>query len=222
MSHSREDEKSEVEAVNAQNENEVDEFRPEEMEYETQYFRFGPKSFIDSLYNSVFMTLNDQLDKMKNEITKNHLGVLSDEELEEAILNIQTRMIQVLNFRFVRFEKFAFANVFAIPPYVCLPEDEVQTDERVLSVKKNELDNEVRELEQRTARIRFLNDHMDKELEMIKIVREEQTEAIEQLKYTLETVKEMSEHRREKEGDVKKLLELLKNNCHVGDEEDSM
>jgi len=194
-------------------------FKPLEYEYETQVFRFSPKAFIDSLFNCVWGAVQGKLSTMKEEILKQYSRVLSQEEIEEIIGSIEVEMLRETQLRFGKLETFALDNIFAIPPYGCLPEDEIQTDPRLKKVKKSELDKEISELQKRADRARVMNELLTAELDAIKEARANQNESLECLEKALEFGKDLAQKRHVDEDGVKTLMALVGGETDAAEEE---
>jgi len=177
---------------------------PEEMEYETQFFRFGPKALYDEIYNTIVENVQKSLGGLKKEVLDQDW--MLPVEVSEAFGLVEGSIVQKMNSEFIRLEQYMASTIMGIPPNVCLPEDEPQEDERLESINKSELAAEIKELEQKLAKAQLVKGFMDDELKIIDSVREGHKEKIEELRDVLEKAV-YAENRRKVEG--KQCLDLI-------------
>jgi len=180
-----------------------------EEEYEAQFFRFAPKALLDSVYNCMFGTLGKNFQKLKENITENAGGVISDDELQDKVGIIQCGMISQMNGRFLVLERYALSQIFTIPGNVILPEDEIHEDPRLETINESELDTDIEELERRLATLRFMNAKMAEELQEIEMVREVQNIAKERLEQALDLGQQLETRCREDEEEIMAMGEIF-------------
>ncbi|PIK36812.1 hypothetical protein BSL78_26358 [Apostichopus japonicus] len=85
-------------------------------EYETQYFGFTPKSFVDGVYNAMVEYLSDFVEERFKE-------QISVEALQESSNRLFVHLRDAFDKAFDRLENYLMKNIFHIPSGIVLPED---------------------------------------------------------------------------------------------------
>jgi len=183
-----------------------------ELEYETQFLEFAPKGFVDSIYNIMFETMKEKLDDLKNSISEQCPGVMSAEDLDVATDAVKSAMVEWMNAKFQSVEYYSMNKIFAIPPYLCLPEDEIHHDERLATINRGELEREVRDLEKQLATMKFMKDQIQEEKQLIQQVREVQATSKDQMQKVMEYCAKLDPQIEADEEEVMLLIEEMQRN----------
>ncbi|XP_071499034.1 protein MIS12 homolog [Diadema antillarum] len=129
-------------------------------EYETQYFGFTPKSFIDGVYNALGDYLYDCVDAMDKYIAS-EAEQGKHPVSAEAIRESSDRLLAYLQFAFDkafdRLETYLMKNIFHIPSHVTLPEDKVHLEITATESDEVKIDAELEELRESIRNARFVN-----------------------------------------------------------------
>eukprot|EP00057_Strongylocentrotus_purpuratus_P001324 XP_001198150.2 PREDICTED: protein MIS12 homolog [Strongylocentrotus purpuratus] len=133
-------------------------------EYETQYFGFTPKSFIDGVYNAVADYLYDSVDAADKYIaTEAQQG--RQPVCTEAVRQSSDRLLAHLQLAFDkafdRLETYLIKNIFPIPSHVVLPEDKIHGEVILMESDETRLDSELEELRHRIRNAQYVNARLE-------------------------------------------------------------
>lgn len=129
-------------------------------EYETQYFGFTPKSFIDGVYNALADYLYDSVDASDKYIAseaQSSKHPVSAEAVRESSDRLLAHLQFAFDKAFDRLETYLMKNIFHIPSHVVLPEDKIHAEMTVTESEEVRLDSELEDLRQRIMNARFVN-----------------------------------------------------------------
>nr|XP_054771568.1 protein MIS12 homolog [Lytechinus pictus]XP_054771569.1 protein MIS12 homolog [Lytechinus pictus]XP_054771570.1 protein MIS12 homolog [Lytechinus pictus] len=133
-------------------------------EYETQYFGFTPKSFIDGVYNAVADYLYDSVDAADKYIaSESQQGrhPVCEEAVRESSDRLLAHLQLVFDKAFDRLETYLIKNIFPIPSHVVLPEDKIHKELTPTESDEVKLDTELEELRQRILDAQYVNARLE-------------------------------------------------------------
>nr|XP_054771646.1 protein MIS12 homolog [Lytechinus pictus]XP_054771647.1 protein MIS12 homolog [Lytechinus pictus] len=133
-------------------------------EYETQYFGFTPKSFIDGVYNAVADYLYDSVDAADKYIaSESQQGrhPVCEEAVRESSDRLLAHLQLVFDKAFDRLETYLIKNIFPIPSHVVLPEDKIHKELTQTESDEVKLDTELEELRQRILDAQYVNTRLE-------------------------------------------------------------
>lgn len=126
-------------------------------EYETQYFGFTPKSFMNGVYNALAEYSRESLAAFTQYIDIKYPNQMSASKLQEGRENMMKYVLKKLNRSIDVLEQYLMTNVFKIPDHIILPEDHVQADNQYTQEDEKQLDSEIKQLEDKILTIRYAN-----------------------------------------------------------------
>lgn len=142
-------------------------------EYETQYFGFTPKSFIDGVYNAMVEYLSDIV-----EVTQKYFlddekfkGLISPEVLQESSERLFVNLRESFDQAFDRLENYLMKNIFHIPSAVVLPEDKIHMTNPVTVSMDQKLDIELEELHEKIRNAQYVNSKLQQWLKDVDSVQ---------------------------------------------------
>ncbi|KAK6195748.1 hypothetical protein SNE40_001109 [Patella caerulea] len=139
--------------------------------YDTQLLGFTPKSFCNGIYNAMNQYLVDGLEAMKNYLISRHGDVMSNDDLNDGVLNIQQKVMEEFDTTFDKFEVYAFNNVMNVPSHAVLPEDEIQL--KPVAPENENIELQIKELKESILAIKLANANAQQELELAVTTQEE-------------------------------------------------
>ncbi|XP_071838312.1 protein MIS12 homolog isoform X1 [Apostichopus japonicus] len=142
-------------------------------EYETQYFGFTPKSFVDGVYNAMVEYLSDFVEVthkyfLDDERFKEQISV---EALQESSNRLFVHLRDAFDKAFDRLENYLMKNIFHIPSGIVLPEDKVHMSDPVTESMDQKLDNELEELREKIRNAQYVNCRLQKWLQDVDSVQ---------------------------------------------------
>ncbi|CAG2228259.1 MIS12 [Mytilus edulis] len=126
-------------------------------EYETQYFGFTPKSFMNGVYNALAEYIRESLAALAEYIKSQYPNGMTSTQLQGGEENMMKYILRKLNRSFDILEQYLMTNVFKIPDHVVLPEDQAQAGNQYTEEDEKQIDLEIKQLEDKLLTIRYAN-----------------------------------------------------------------
>ncbi|XP_076338975.1 protein MIS12 homolog isoform X2 [Tachypleus tridentatus] len=150
-------------------------------EYETQFFGFTPRSFVDGMYNAVYDYLHDSLNTLQLYLCQQYSCVMPEDRIKTGSEVILQTMLNNTDKAFDRLESYLSTNVLRIPEHVLLPEDAIHETPHTID-EMQKLETDIQELKQRLQKAKKVNACLQKELKEQDVVKMELEKFISQLK----------------------------------------
>ncbi|XP_035205188.1 protein MIS12 homolog, partial [Stegodyphus dumicola] len=127
------------------------------LDYETQYFLFHPRIFIDGVYNAFYENIFNLLDDLKQFLTDEFANVIEPFNVAIQTDSVLRELVKRLDKAIDKLEVYLIANVFKIPKYVVLKEDTIHITNPVTKSDEKKLDDEIKELKHQILETTQLN-----------------------------------------------------------------
>ncbi|XP_077866272.1 protein MIS12 homolog [Saccoglossus kowalevskii] len=130
-------------------------------EYETQFFGFTPKAFVDGVHNALVEYLCDGVTVVEQYLMKEFKitdgSKVSAEKLRECTQKVYAHLKPRYSTAFDKLEFFLIHNLLHIPSHVVLPEDKVNLDFKFNENDEDKVDREIAELRTKIENLMYVN-----------------------------------------------------------------
>lgn len=126
-------------------------------EYETQYFGFTPKSFMNGVYNALAEYIKEGLTAFTEHIEQQYPEEMTPDDLKKAEENLMKYILRKLNRSFDILEQYLITNVLKIPDHIVLPSDKIQMEHQYTIEDEQQVDMEIQQLKDQILSIRYAN-----------------------------------------------------------------
>ncbi|XP_031567833.1 protein MIS12 homolog [Actinia tenebrosa] len=134
-------------------------------EYETQFFGFTPKSFVDGVYNAINDYVSDCFKELEK-LLSNEPTLTKDctaEQIHQKTDQMLSKFYESMDVSFDRLEIFLMQNIFKIPPNVLLPEDKIHESHNHTKDEEVKMDDEIQELLRKLKAAKYVNKALKQE-----------------------------------------------------------
>ncbi|XP_071951897.1 protein MIS12 homolog isoform X2 [Antedon mediterranea] len=130
-------------------------------EYETQFFGFTPKSFVDGVYNAIFEYLRDGIELLEKYLVSEFE---KDGVSKEIVREGSQKLLSHFRVRFDRacdkLERYLMKNIFHIPSKMIQTCDVVNQENNYTESEEQLLDDEIQQLQIKIQNVKYTNAYL--------------------------------------------------------------